>query len=240
MIRLLAATATVVALATDADAQITIPAGVMPSFNFQFVEPTLQAAGVPYRRVEINEGYSILEITIDGTTFRAAPTACKDAMCAGFLMEAFAAKAMPVDQMTNFNASNHIVKVSRPNGGSTTFVHRYLIGDYGYVRGSFIVNLMVFASLVKKFENELGAGAGTKVSFEAPEMSLPSAPVAPGTKILGDDFADKFNARQKSLLISGDAWDATALPAESSLHEQPASALLWSEGNEAHSFNHVD
>jgi hypothetical protein len=204
MIRMLATSAFTVALASTASAQMTMES-VMPSFNFQFVEPTLQAANIPYQRLKISENFSVLEITINDVKFIAAPTACQNAMCAGFQLEKSIDRTLSADQMMTLNSGSQVIKVSRPKTSSKTFITRYLIGDYGYVRGSFLVNLAVFASLVKKVEGELFVGAGSSVSLDPSAAPLLDRPVAPGIKIVGDDFADTLNARQKSVLVAGEA-----------------------------------
>ncbi len=239
MIRILAAAAFSAALASSANAQLT-PESVMPSFNFQFVEPTLQAANVPYKRLNISENFSVLEITANGVTFIAAPMACQNAMCKGLLLEKVVNSPLSADQMMTLNSSNQIVKVSRPKTASKTFMNRYLIGDYGYVRGSLIVDLTVFANIVKKLETEIASGAASSVSYDLSAASPPSAPVAPGVKILGDDFADQLNARQKSVLISDQALEPASPAADPRLHEQLIGAPLLSDELGAGVFNHVD
>lgn len=240
MIRLIATAAFSAALASSANAEITIPDGMMPSFNFQFVEPTLQAAGVPYRRMQINENFSVLEMSINGVTFLAAPLACQNAMCAGFMLEKSFDGTLNADQMAAMNSRNKIVTVSRPKDSPKTMANRYLIGDYGYIRGSFIVNLLVFANIVKKLEIEIASGAASSVSYDPSAAASPSAPVAPGVKILGDDFADKLNARQKSVMVSNQSPEPTSSAAEPWLHEQFIGAPLLSDELGAGVVNHVD
>lgn len=241
MFRIVAAAAFAASLASSANAQLTAES-VMPSFNFQFVEPTLQAAGIPYKRVNINQNFSVLEITApNGATFLAAPMACLNGMCAGFLLEKAIDRALSADQMMALNSSNNTVKVSRPTNSSKTFISRYLIGDYGYVRGSFLVNLNVFAGSVKKIEGEVAAGAVSGVSYDAAPPLLPSAPVAPGVKIVGDDFADRLNGRQKSVLISGEAASLLATPpADPSSEEHSVGAPLLSDSFVAGTVNRFD
>jgi hypothetical protein len=240
MIRMLATSAFTVALASTANAQMTMES-VMPSFNFQFVEPTLQAANIPYQRMNIGAGFSVLEITINDVKFVAAPTACQNAMCAGFQMEKSIDGTFSADQMMTLNSRSQVIKAVQPRGSSKTFITRYLIGDYGYVRGSFLVNLAVFANAVKKIEGELAAGAGSSVSFDPSAAPLPDAPVAPGVKILGDDFADTLNARQKSVLVAGDAAELQApTPTDPRSHELAPGAPHLSDEFVAGTVNNFD
>lgn len=240
MVRILAAAAFSAAFASSANAQLTAES-VMPSFNFQFVEPTLQAANIPYQRLKIRENFSVLEITINDVKFIAAPTACQNAMCAGFQLEKTIDRTFSADQMMTLNSASQVIKVSRPKTSSKTFITRYLIGDYGYVRGSFLVNLVVFANAVKKIEGELAAGAGSSVSFDPTSAPLPEAPVAPGVKILGDDFADTLNARQKSVLVAGDAAELQApTPSDPWSHELAVGAPLLSDAFIAGTANNFD
>lgn len=240
MIRILAASACLAATATGANAQLTTDS-VMPSFNFQFVEPTLQAAGVTYQRVDLSETVSALDMTINGVTFRAAPAACQNAMCAGFLMQKTFEKVLTPDQLNTLNVRGRIVKIARPKGLSESIAIRYLIGDHGYTRGSFLVNLVVFANAIKQLESDIASGLGAQVNTETAGETLASVPVAPGVKILGDDFADGLNARQKSVLISGEAAGIAATTlAEPGAHEQLVIELFMSGEHNAAIFNNVD
>ena len=241
MIRIVAAAAFAASLASSANAQLTAES-VMPSFNFQFVEPTLQAAGAPYTRVNINENFSVLDITANnGVTFRAAPMACQNGKCAGLLLEKSLNYRLSDVKTMALNSKHRAVKVSRSQDLTKIVIQRYLIGDYGYVRGSFVVNLVVFANDVKSIEDEVAAGAASGVSYDPSQAQPPTAPVAPGVKILGDDFADGLNARQKSVLISGEAADLlVATQADPWSHEHSVDAHLLSDAIVAGTVNNFD
>ena len=190
------------ALATQAQIQEENLSEVFTSYDITTLSALLSSAGLTFRQSTTAAGDEYITISFGGLNHILQPAACVEGTCRGLRMvTAFREGAPDIATANRFNAAYWPSRIF--TDGNAMFFHRYLIGDYGYTRGAFFVNLAVFAGTSAQFTNFSGPGPrSNSISFEpsvTPDLiitpSIQNAP--PGVPMPGDDMANDLNARQK-------------------------------------------
>ncbi|MHA7872850.1 MAG: YbjN domain-containing protein [Hyphococcus sp.] len=190
----------VLAAGAIAKAQLSNATEVVENYDIENVESLLSDLGVEYTRRQARDGSDYLIFANGGVNYILHPKACGGAGCMGLRMLCiFTDLGATLDAANNFNAMHNPTRLIVE--GSDAIFHRYLIGDYGYTRGTFTVNLSVFVSAPESYSRINSAGddaSAGMISFET-LINAPAAPqnVKPGKPMPGDNLADDLNASQK-------------------------------------------
>jgi hypothetical protein len=197
--KLLVAAACAIALGGAANAEVMNKTALLPNFDLANVESVLNEMGVSHARDQLAGG-AVIVATIDEGAMPIkivfAPRACDNGPCVGLMMLGFF-------QGADLTQNNEYTRRMNPTAafaeGQVTLLKRYLIGDHGYTRGTFEVDVVVFYSAIKQFiDYRSTGGTSNMISFE--QVNLPTdtpANVAPGKPMPGDDLANALNAQQK-------------------------------------------
>ncbi|MEM6414313.1 MAG: hypothetical protein AAF720_06605 [Pseudomonadota bacterium] len=159
------------------EGEIVEPKALISSFDISTMSDFLNELGLRYKKRNQN-GYAVLiaDIGVDGTTTVFWPRVCdeKRTNCSGLIMRTYFENASQLELNNRFNLTTP--PVAAMTDGSSVFVQRYLIGDFGITRGSLAVNIVVFQSTVRKFKETLESAPTTTVAFGArsPEADAPA------------------------------------------------------------------
>ncbi|WP_306250957.1 YbjN domain-containing protein [Parvularcula sp. IMCC14364] len=126
--------------------------GVMPNLSFVTVEPFLNELGYVTEQGQLNDGRKVLRATRDDRELFFEARACQrdGSNCAGLDMFAIVRDSSTLDAV---NAFNGVVPYTKAFYANDEFVllNRYLIADFGMIRGSFAVNLGVFENSINEW-----------------------------------------------------------------------------------------
>lgn len=139
----------------------------VPNFDMPTIEPILTEMGVVHERRSSTDGTPYLFATLQNIKFQLWPTSCDSATkskCAGLQMMAF----FPGESLENLNSFNRFpaTKATLLNPNQSV-VSRYLIGDYGYTKGTFVVNVSVFVAMALKYQRREHAQPSNTISLQA-------------------------------------------------------------------------
>ncbi|MEM8935690.1 MAG: YbjN domain-containing protein [Pseudomonadota bacterium] len=202
-----------------AQSPIANPTGLVSNYNISAVESLLTEIGVPFERRTREDSVQYLLANIDGLNLILRPQACDAIACDGLEMIAFFTDFSASAQAMNiFNREYKPVRVFLDSQGRT-FFSRYMIGDYGYTRGSFFVNLAVFSQSPRVFlDNFPPQGASpnalpptaNQISGDAePIKAMPLKMYEPGEVAPTDEEAEQLNALQMTALKKAENFGAT-------------------------------
>ena len=192
-----------------ANAQIANPTGIVSSYNVDVVESLLAELGVPSQRQQTSDGSTYLLATINGVKHVLQPRVCEQGACKGLrLLTVFEDSQVDLQVANRFNTLSQPSRMIIEN--TDMIFHRYLIGDYGYTRGTFVINLAAFTQAQSAYLSMVNPTANT-ISYQ----SMQDAPVAPqnvkpGAPLPTDNVADQLNASQK--IVSQNAPEQSASP----------------------------
>lgn len=179
------------------------PGAIVRGYDFNHIEPILKELGlatetVTFAQPGIGEA-TVLVGRASGTVLIFMPWACNSAnanKCAGLIMRAYYSTQTSPALRNSFMERSQMGAVAQT--GDVTYLQRYLIGDYGYTRGAFAIDVAVFARVANELYTTINGNgaAGNTISFDA-SATPQAADAPPGKAMPGDDFADRLNARQK-------------------------------------------
>ena len=199
---------------------VSNPRGIVSGYDIVHIEPILKEMGLTTETANTSQpGISAAPVVVGrggGVTIVFTPWACNSPRankCAGLIMRAYYPKSTSDALRNTFNTNWQMGSVV--GAGDITYLQRYLIGDYGYTRGAFAVDVGVFARVASELLTVIqngGAGTTNQVSFDVPTVDTPTPQASnapPGKPMPGDDLADSLNAQQK-------IGNAVSIPAPSS------------------------
>ena len=202
-----------VAAAQDAPTEETIeiaePTATFPNFDIAELEKLLTDAGADYR-VESYEDDGDPYILVEepsGFLLWLEPQLCQaddgKSDCGSLLMMTLYGEFVDPAVIRSFNEQIYWSKAYSNEEFGDTFLVRYLIGDFGYVRGSFLRDYQSFAysavdlrSRHQATQNGDNSAETASETAEAESWDPAPANVAPGVTIPGDNAAAVLNARQ--------------------------------------------
>ena len=185
----------------DAQNQQLGLSGLMPNYNVSQIEGLLTYMGATYQINTLDNGgqYFIVKAS-DGTNHILEPAACTDGNCAGLKMiTIYNGWTVDLISANKFNSINNAARViideDDPN---RLYFYRYLIGDYGYTRGAFVVNMNVFVRTRLQLENFLNQSTAQSISFDASTETVSAAiNLPPGASYPTDRVAEQLNELEK-------------------------------------------
>ena len=135
---------------------------LLPAFTLANVGSVLTAVGARYQRSGTDPAKpALLAVFPNGRKVLLSLASCDSAggACKGLTIQSFWTKSATVppertaDATARFNQRFAFAKaLVLPDGRPS--LERYLIADYGFVRGNLSVNLLVFADLAERFGTE--------------------------------------------------------------------------------------
>lgn len=147
-----------------AQPQIANPNQVLPNVGFQYIVPVLQEAGFNVQQVNL-DNQTVLRVQSGNSVVIMYRRACQqNADCAGLWMLAFLNEGRPLPLLNRFNTVSKPARASILNGN--VVLDRYLIADYGVTKGSFLVNVGVFFSMIDQWRQFAQNEGPVAVSFE--------------------------------------------------------------------------
>lgn len=150
---------------------------VLPAFSYATVEPVLTQIGARFERAGNDERPALTVTFANGRRAALLFGACTGMEC----------KALSIQAVWNAPSGTALAQLSAAISGfnqryafSRAFVaadgrpslQRYLIADYGFIRGNLAVNLTVFAGQIDRFVSEV---------LQAPPPAATPAPAPPAT-----------------------------------------------------------
>jgi hypothetical protein len=162
---MLAGIAASIALNGVAAAQaISRPTELVPSVAFEDITPVLAELGWQTNVRAVN-GQQLMEVRTPNAILVFRRRACtSEASCAGLWMFAFMDDQESLGVINEFNQSSKPARATIVN--NKVVLDRYLIADYGITRGSLMVNVVTFASMVDVWRNFTRQRGAVAVSFE--------------------------------------------------------------------------
>lgn len=145
---LLALTSTSVAHAQD---------DIIPNATGLIVDMTTENVLAPLHEVGLEasiekfDGQDAVAVTYNGRTGYLIPKACDEVKCDGLMMISVINPAQPAthEQISYFNAEMNAGNAVLSAG--TLYLKKYVVADYGVTRGSFLIDVVVFLSMIDKW-----------------------------------------------------------------------------------------
>ena len=203
--RLFGAVAAAAIVSSGANAQtqqiVSNPTGIVANYNLEQVESLLGEFGYAAERGVRNDGVNFIRTQINGLTLLLVPSVCGGGSCRGLQMVCFFTDhTATTENMDNYNEQFKPSRMFTTENGWTFFT-RYMIGDFGYTRGSFQVNLGVFASSPDAYFKNFASTSQNMISYEPESVaSAPANTYKPGEVSPTDEFAEDLNAKQMKAL----------------------------------------
>jgi len=127
-------------------------ADMIYDFNVGTLSPLLSQFGYAHSVGELN-GQQAIQVSFNGENAVLLPAACNDGRCVGLAMFTFLNSGLSAEQNDRFNNTLFFASAENwyNNAGSQSVLERYLISDYGYSKGSFEVEMVVFFSVLENY-----------------------------------------------------------------------------------------
>jgi hypothetical protein len=156
---------------------------VLPAFSYATVEPVLTQLGARFERAGSEERPALSVTFANGRRAAILFGACEGPNCKALSLQAMwnAPSGTALAQLTNAIAGfNQRYAFSRAFVGADgrPSLQRYLIADYGFIRGNLAVNLVVFAGQIERFVAEV-LQAPPPAATPAPAPPAQTAPATP-------------------------------------------------------------
>lgn len=163
-----AAAAISIGFAATASAQsgapVSNPTGLVPTLTLETVQPVLNEVGFSTNIATLSNGGRLMEVRYGNRLILLESQACaSSSSCAGLAMYAILTGSTSLSQVNAFNQVSKPARATISDG--VLMLDRYLIGDYGVTRGSFIVDIAVFVSMIDQWYAFSGSMA-TSVDYE--------------------------------------------------------------------------
>jgi hypothetical protein len=171
------AAAAIVVAATSARAEIANPRQMYAGFNLPELVTVANEIGFEAAPQTLNDGTVILRIETADVIFFAQRTVCNAATCSGLAIYAILSPGVdvPLTSLNEFNSKQSIVAAYKSE--SAIVLTRYLIGDYGVVKGNVASDLFNFNLRAKEFAAFV-MGGGTNTISAKIESGAATAPAA--------------------------------------------------------------
>lgn len=129
------------------NAPVADPTGVILNMNFESIRPVLEEVGFEVQDEVVGQ-INALAVTYDGKKAFLQPTACNSGDCLGLVMTALLTptNTPTQDQVTAFNVNLNAGNAVLSDG--QLYLKNYVVADYGVTRGSFVIDVAVFISLI--------------------------------------------------------------------------------------------
>lgn len=156
---------------------VSNPHGMMSNFDINGVGAILTEMGAVWERRQAPNGQPYIVASVGGElVIQMFPTACQAqnfANCIGLHTYAvYTGSGLNYQTITAFNQKHPFATAGAIEGGSSAFLGRYDIADYGVPRGNVASSILNFVALAIRFRGELES-ANRTVSLEgyADDMS---------------------------------------------------------------------
>lgn len=187
--------------AVHAQPPISNPTQVVANYNMTALEAILTELNIPHSRQTRGDGVPYLRSQINGLNILLVPSACQAGSCKGLEMVTFFFDhTATVENIQKYNQFHKPTRMFVDQNGRTFFT-RYLIGDYGYTKGSFVVNLAVFNRSPRIYFENFPAQNSMSNTVSYDVEVLPAAETVlyrPGQIAPTDDLAEDLNRSQIS------------------------------------------
>lgn len=164
---------------------------VLPSFSYATVEPVLAQIGARFERAGTDERPVLAVTFANGRRAAILFGSCEGNACRAISIQAIwnapsgAGAAQLGGAIAAFNQRYAFSRATVAADGRPS-LQRYLIADYGFIRGNLAVNLIVFAGQIDRFVAEVLQAPGT-----AAPPPLPPAAVTPSSPAESDPAAPR-------------------------------------------------
>ncbi|MEM6648970.1 MAG: YbjN domain-containing protein [Pseudomonadota bacterium] len=143
---------------------VSRPTDLVESLSFEDIGPVLTEAGIP-NQVQVVNGQQVMLAEIQGTKVQFRRRACvREDKCAGLWMFAYINDTSTPEVLHEFNKSSKPARAMLFD--NAVVLDRYLIADYGTARGSLIINVRVFAQMVRQWFTFSQQNGPVQVSFQ--------------------------------------------------------------------------
>ncbi len=135
---------------------------IIPAFSYATVEPVLNAIGAKYQRAGTDPARPAIAVTFaNGRKSTLMFSACDGAgLCKALSIQSFwtpIAKSTPAETAAAIEAFNQRFAFAKAfvAADGRPALQRYLIADYGFIRGNLAVDLLVFARQAEEFATDV-------------------------------------------------------------------------------------
>lgn len=140
---------------------VSNPTGMLPNFDVVNLGPVLTDLGVVWQERQLADGRSFIAASIGSAlSFNIVPAACLGAdgksNCVGMnTITLFTGGAPNPQSVSAFNQKYVFTSAGMYSDGSSAFLSRYDIADYGIPRGNVASSIYTFFQLSQRFREEI-------------------------------------------------------------------------------------